>query len=118
MLKALAIGFFLVTSTIALPGCSLFQSTQERAPNVTQAQADLHVAEGNFSKAQTVIIGLARSGILKGQTLTAVKKAEATAYAAILAARGAVDANRSDALSLVSTALKFVLELVALYAGK
>lgn len=111
MLKKFA---FLLFLFLPVAACS---NTQPLGPGVTQAQADLHAAEVKFATAQKAVISLAQAGVLKGTVLANVKKAEGAAYAAILKARAAVDAGRTDALSLVSTALVAVLELVAMYAG-
>lgn len=114
MLKKLAVLCFLVLIP-PLAACSSTGSGQPLGPGVTQAKADLYVAETNFARAQAAVIALAKAGALKGQALAGVKKAEATAYAAIAAARAAVDAGRTDAASIVSAALARTLELVALY---
>lgn len=111
MRKLLAVPCFFVLFFIA--ACS----NQPLGPNVTQAQADLHVAEGHFAKAQAAIISLARAKVLTGDTLAKAKQAEAVAYEAIKVARGAVDTKSGTAISVVSTALAKVLELVAIYAA-
>jgi hypothetical protein len=92
-------------------------SNQPLGPNVTQAQADLHVAEQNFARAQSAIISLARAGVLKGDGLAKAKQAEGVAYEAIKVARAAVDSKSGTAISVVSAALAKVLELVAIYAA-
>lgn len=98
-----------------VPACS---SSSNLGPGVTQAKADLHVAEQNYARAQAAVISLAKAGVLKGDALKKVKQAEDVAYKAIVVARVAVDAGRTDAASIVSTALAKVLELVALYSVK
>jgi hypothetical protein len=114
MRKLLAVPCLFVL--LILGACS---SNQPLGPGVTQAKADLHVAELNFSRAQAAVISLAKAGVLKGSLLASVKTAEGVAYEAIKVARASVDAGRTDAASVVSTALAKVLELVALYtAGK
>lgn len=110
MLKRLAV--LCLFLFLPLAACS---NTQPLGPGVTQAKADLHVAEGYFAKAQAAIIGLAKAGVLKGDALVKAKQAEAVAYEAVKVARAAVDANNAGAVAIVSAALVKVLELVAIY---
>lgn len=117
MLKALGFGLLLATASITTSGCNLLQSQRELSPGVTQAKADLALAESRYAIAQSAIINLARQGVLKGQTLANVKRVENATHASIVAARASVDAGRSDASTLVAAALAAVLRLVDAYMG-
>ncbi len=90
-------------------------SNQARAPDVSQAQADLHKTEVIFNGALKTILALQRSGVLKGERNEQVKKGVVAAHAAIKSARAAVDAGQSNAVSLALTAATVVLEVVSLY---
>jgi len=110
-MRKLVFTLLLVLMPLGLSACQ----NRALAPDVTEAQAKLHEAEGYFAKAQAAIIQLARAGILKGATLANAKKAEATAYSAIQAARTAVDSKNASALKIAADALVAVLQLVAVY---
>lgn len=116
MFKKLALITFLAVMPVALGASTCIQSTTQRAPDVTQAQADLHLAESRFASVQTAIINAHRAGLLKGDLLVKVKQAEAVAHSAVQVARNAVNSKNPNAISIVSDALGKVLVLVSLFA--
>lgn len=116
MLRKLAIITFLALAPVGLGASTCIQNTSQRAPDVTQAQADLHLAESRFASVQVAIINAHRAGLLKGDLLTKVKQAEAVAYSAVQVARNAVASKNPNAISIVSDALGKVLILVSLFA--